>query len=141
MRFLVLVATLALLVAGEVLAVSPAGVEARIRQLEYRVRGQGRVSFTYKYEKYVYKKGSGTYVRFDRSGVKLEEFAFKPGGILRYESWYAAGIPKERLLEDDRTISFNSFHKNGVKWEEYHYNKQKKLKAYFVYDKNGKQVE
>jgi len=30
------------------------------------------------------------------------------------------------------------FYKNGQKWEQYTFNKEKKLKSYYVYDKDGK---
>lgn len=121
-------------------------VEWRIKDIEWQVRNAGGRSYASRYGngninvKYVVEGERRAYVAFDRYGVKVREWLRRPGGILRYESYYGAGLVKERLLEDDRIVSYNSFYKSGQKKEEYHYNKYKKVRAFYEYDKNGKLV-
>jgi len=135
---------LVLVAMAPALAGGAAEVEWRIKDIEWQIRNAGSRSYTTWYDKthisvkYAVDGERRAFVQLDRNGGKLREWLRRPGGIVRYEAWYSPGHVKEQLLEDDRSVSYNSFYRSGQKREEYHYNKQKKLKAFYQYDKNGK---
>lgn len=121
-------------------------LERHIRGLQAQVSKVAPQSFTHKYpdgklrEQFTITPGGYAYASFDHSGVKMVEWS-RTNDRIAYESWYAPGQTKERLLEDGRTISYTSFRKNGQKWEQYDFNKDKKVKSYAVYDKDGHLVQ
>lgn len=127
-------------------AVDSAPLERHIRGIRAQVTKLSSKSFTTKYrdgkvhEQFTITPGGYAYAAFDRNGVKLVEWS-RANDRIAYESWYTPRQTKERLLEDSRTVSYTSFYKTGLKWEQYDYNKDKRLKSYSVYDKKGRLIE
>lgn len=127
-------------------ALDPAPLERHIRGLRAQVTRLSPKSFTTKYhdgklhEQFTITPGGYAYATFDRNGVKLVEWS-RTQDRIAYESWYSPRQTKERLLDDGRTVSYTSYYKNGLKWEQYDFNKEKRLKSYSVYDKNGHLLE
>lgn len=128
------------------MAVDPGPLERHIRGLKAGIYALSGRSFTVRFgngairEQFTVTRRGYSYAAFDPTGVKLVQWSRKKTGQILYESWYTQNLPKERLLDDDRSISYTSFYKNGRKWEQYTYNKQKRMKSYDVYDKQGRLV-
>ena len=126
-----------------VLGANPAPLERHIRDLRGQVRKLSPTSFERKIsgkrvERFQITREGYNYVLTDVNKNKLVAWSRTSDHQYGYEAWYAFPNSKERLLEDDRSISYTSFHKNGQKWEQYSFNKLKKLKEYYVYDEQGK---
>lgn len=123
-------------------ALDPAPLERHIRGLRAQVTKRSPRSFSTKHpngnlhEQFTVTPSGFAYASFDRNGFKHVEWS-RSDERLAYESWYTPAQTKERLLDDGRTVSYTSFYKTGRKWEQYDYNKEKRLKSYSVYDKNG----
>jgi hypothetical protein len=139
-----LAAMLALSLATSALAVDSGPLEYHLRNLKARIYRMSPRSFQTLYpdgavhERFTVTSSGYSYALFDSDGTRIVSWTRKKSGQVTYESWYTARLPKERLLEDDRSISYTSFYKNGQKWEQYIYNKQKHVKSYDVYDKWGR---
>jgi hypothetical protein len=123
------------------------GIEVQITRIERSLAEVGHGSFIKNFangrlrEKHVAYPDRDNFVRFNASGGKQVEWSRKSHGIVRYQSWYSNNKVKELLLEDDRSLAYQSFYKTGRKWQDYRYNKLKKIKSLYVYDKNGKLLE
>jgi hypothetical protein len=122
-------------------------LERHLRALHQSIRKLSSQSFTRYYkpgqvsERFIVDALGYQYELYDEHGNKILQWARKKDGQVNYEAWYAPRRTKERMLEDDRNISYTSFYKSGKKWEQYIYNKSKMVKAYYVYDRNGKLVQ
>lgn len=121
-------------------------LERHLRALRAAIRRLSTRSFVTRYasgtihEKFTVTLHGYSYAAFDASSVEIVEWSCNSRGDIQYESWYGASRAKERLQEDDRTVSYTSFYKSGQKWEQYTYNRQKRLKSYDVYDHDGKLI-
>lgn len=125
------------------LGVDPAPLERHIRRLRDGVRRLSPRSFERRLpggrvERFRTTPRGFTYTLTDSTGKKIVAWSRSGSHQTSYEGWYTWPKTKERLLEDDRTISYTSYRPDGQKWEQYSFNKHKKLKSYDVYDKNGK---
>lgn len=125
------------------LGANPKPLEAHIRDLKAQVRRLAPKPFERKLrngatERFQITADGYSYVLVDASGSKKVAWSRSSPTHFVYERWYAFPKSQERLMEDDRSISFTSWHKNGQKWEQYTFNKDKKLKSYDVYDEEGK---
>lgn len=124
-------------------SLDPGPLERHIRVLKGGLYKRSSRSFVTRFpsgavhEQFTVSSDGYRYALFDASGVKLVLWSQKSKMRILYESWYGANHPKERLLEDDRSVSYTSFYKSGQKWEQYIYNKQKRIKSYDVYDRSG----
>lgn len=126
-----------------VLAANPAPLERHIRNLRGQVRKLATKPFERRLsgertERFQLTQAGYSYVLTDANKGKLVAWSRTSDHQYSYESWYVFPRSKERLLEDDRSVSYTSFYKNGQKREQYTYNKQKKIKEYYVYDEQGK---
>jgi hypothetical protein len=126
--------------------VDPGPLERHVKRIESGIHSLGRQSYTrhnstgHTTEQYVVKAGSVTDYQYASDGTLQTEWTLRPNGSLTYEAFYGRRRTKERLLEDDRTVSYSSYYRNGRKWEAYLRNKQKGLRAYYVYDQSGHQL-
>lgn len=91
-------------------------------------------------ERFTVNNAGYTLEQYDTQGAKVLQWSRKKNGQIGYEAWYGPRLTKERMLEDDRTLSYTSFYRSGQKWEQYMFNKSKRIKAYYVYNRDGKLV-
>lgn len=118
-------------------------LERHIRRLEGQIHPLGSHSFVLHYpggavkERYTVTRDSWSDHLYAEDGTPIEEWTLHRKGQFVYEAWYARHKSKERLLEDDRTVSYTSFYRNGQKWEQYTENREKGETSYYVYDEDG----
>ncbi|MBI2263804.1 MAG: hypothetical protein HYU64_01315 [Armatimonadetes bacterium] len=127
-------------------ASTQANIPNRIQEIRWRIENRRDVNLEIRYGNGVLKE------KYHRDGKEVLFSSYFPGGAIReryvhrktgetdYERYHAKGKIAERFFEDDRGITYTSYHLNGRAKEQYYKNKRSGKVDYYRYNQKGKLI-